>query len=55
MTRFSISLNEGIDLVNYALNNAQGGEIFIPKLPSYRITDVAEAICPGQELKDNRE
>ena len=51
MTRFSISLNEGIDLVNYALNNSKGGEIFIPKLPSYRITDVAEAICPGQKLK----
>ena len=51
MTRFSITLNEGIDLVNYALNHAKGGEIFIPKIPSYKITDVAEAICPGQKLK----
>ena len=51
MTRFSISLNEGVELVNYALNNAKGGEIFIPKIPSYRITDVAEAICPGQKIK----
>ena len=51
MTRFSITLNEGIDLVNYALNHAMGGEIFIPKIPSYKITDVAQAICPGQKLK----
>lgn len=47
MTRFNISLQEGVDLVLYALRNHLGGEIFIPKIPSYRITDVAEAIAPG--------
>lgn len=46
MTRFNISLEEGVDLVLYALDNIWGGEIFVPKIPSYRITDVAEAIGP---------
>ena len=46
MTRFNISLNEGVDLVRYALGNMWGGEIFVPRIPSYRITDVAEAIGP---------
>lgn len=46
MTRFNISLQEGVDLVLWALENARGGEIFVPKIPSYRITDVAEAIGP---------
>ncbi|QHT68815.1 UDP-N-acetylglucosamine 4,6-dehydratase (inverting) [Rhodocytophaga rosea] len=49
MTRFNISLQEGVDLVLYALENAWGGEIFVPKIPSYKITDVAEAIGPGCE------
>lgn len=49
MTRFNITLDEGIDLVLYALENAWGGEIFVPKIPSYRILDVAEAIAPGIE------
>ena len=47
MTRFSITLEHGIDLVLYALNNMWGGEIFVPKIPSYRIIDVAEAVAPG--------
>ncbi|MBN2683408.1 MAG: UDP-N-acetylglucosamine 4,6-dehydratase (inverting) [Bacteroidales bacterium] len=47
MTRFNISLEEGVDLVLYALGNAIGGEIFVPKIPSYKITDVAEAIAPS--------
>ena len=47
MTRFNITLEEGVDLVLYALENMWGGEIFVPKIPSYRITDVAEAIGPG--------
>jgi UDP-N-acetylglucosamine 4,6-dehydratase len=47
MTRFSISLQEGVDLVLWAIKNAQGGEIFIPKIPSFRVTDLAEAIGPG--------
>jgi UDP-N-acetylglucosamine 4,6-dehydratase len=46
MTRFNISLAEGVDFVLYALENMWGGEIFVPKIPSYRITDVAEAIGP---------
>lgn len=47
MTRFNISLDEGVDLVFYALENAWGGEIFVPKIPSYRITEVAQAIGPN--------
>lgn len=46
MTRFNISLQGGVDMVMHALFHAWGGEIFIPKIPSYRITDVAEAIAP---------
>jgi FlaA1/EpsC-like NDP-sugar epimerase len=49
MTRFNISLQEGVDMVMHALEKAWGGEIFVPKIPSYRITDVAEAIGPGCE------
>lgn len=49
MTRFNISLEEGVVLVLYALKNHLGGEIFVPKIPSYRIVDVATAIAP--ELK----
>ena len=44
MTRFNISLQEGVDMVLWALENALGGEIFVPKIPSYRIIDVAKAI-----------
>jgi UDP-N-acetylglucosamine 4,6-dehydratase len=46
MTRFNISLSEGVAMVLWAIENALGGELFIPKIPSYRITDVAEAIGP---------
>jgi UDP-N-acetylglucosamine 4,6-dehydratase len=49
MTRFNISLQEGVDMVLWALENAEGGELFVPKIPSYRITDVAEAIGPDCE------
>ncbi|KFN47915.1 N-acetyl glucosamine/N-acetyl galactosamine epimerase [Arenimonas malthae CC-JY-1] len=49
MTRFNISLQEGVDMVLWALENAAGGEIFVPKIPSYRITDVAHAIGPECE------
>ncbi len=51
MTRFNISLQGGVDMVMHALEHALGGEIFIPKIPSYRITDVAMAIAPGCEQK----
>jgi len=46
MTRFNISLQDGVEMVLWALENSQGGEIFVPKIPSYRITDVAMAIGP---------
>lgn len=47
MTRFNISLSEGVDMVFWSLKNALGGEVFVPKIPSYRITDLAEAIGPS--------
>jgi UDP-N-acetylglucosamine 4,6-dehydratase (inverting) len=46
MTRFNISLQEGVDMVLWSLEHAWGGEILVPKIPSYRITDVARAIGP---------
>ena len=46
MTRFNISLTEGVEMVLHALETAWGGELFVPKIPSYRITEVAEAIAP---------
>ena len=46
MTRFNISIKEGVQMVIHALENAWGGELFVPKIPSYRIEDVAEAIAP---------
>lgn len=49
MTRFNISLKEGVDMVLWSIENALGGELFVPKIPSYRITDVAEAIGPSCE------
>ena len=49
MTRFNITLSEGVEMVLYALEQAWGGEIFVPKIPSYRITDLAEAIGPECE------
>lgn len=49
MTRFNISLNEGVDMVLHALDTAWGGELFVPKIPSYRITEVASAIGPDCE------
>jgi len=46
MTRFNISLQGGVDMVMHALEHAWGGELFVPKIPSYKIMDVAEAIGP---------
>lgn len=46
MTRFNISLEDGVELVLFAHEHALGGEIFVPKIPSYRITELAEAIGP---------
>lgn len=49
MTRFNISLDDGVEMVLWALEHARGGEIFVPKIPSYRITDIAKAIGPECE------
>ena len=49
MTRFNICLQQGVDMVLWALENAHGGEILVPKIPSYRITDLAQAIGPDCE------
>ena len=46
MTRFNITLQGGVEMVIHALENAWGGEIFVPKIPSYKIVDVAEAVGP---------
>ena len=47
MTRFNISLDDGVAMVLWSIEMAWGGEILVPKIPSYRITDVAEAVAPG--------
>ncbi|PQV49647.1 UDP-N-acetylglucosamine 4,6-dehydratase (inverting) [Jejuia pallidilutea] len=49
MTRFNISLQGGVDMVMHALEHAWGGELFVPKIPSYKIMDVANAIGPECE------
>ena len=49
MTRFNITLADGVDMVLHALETAWGGEIFVPKIPSYKVVDVAEAIGPECE------
>ena len=46
MTRFNISLADGVKMVLHAIDHAWGGELYVPKIPSYRITDLAEAIGP---------
>ncbi|MEZ5357635.1 MAG: UDP-N-acetylglucosamine 4,6-dehydratase (inverting) [Candidatus Zixiibacteriota bacterium] len=51
MTRFNITLEEGVNLVLHALTHMWGGEIFVPKIPSYRIMDVAEAVAPNCKVE----
>jgi len=51
MTRFNISIQEGVELVFFALENSYGGEIYIPKISSYNILDLAKAIDENCELK----
>ena len=51
MTRFNITLNESIEMVLWSIINNIGGEIFIPKIPSYNILDLAKAICPSCKIK----
>jgi UDP-N-acetylglucosamine 4,6-dehydratase (inverting) len=63
MTRFNITLEQGVDFVLYSLQKMWGGELFVPKIPSYRITDIAKAVCedckidiiglrPGEKLHE---
>lgn len=52
MTRFWISLEQGVELVIKALEEAKGGETFISKIPSFKITDLAQAMLPGCEMPE---
>lgn len=52
MTRFWITLQQGVDFVFDSLERMHGGEIFVPKIPSARIIDLAEAMSPGVRLRD---
>ena len=47
MTRFMITLNQGVELVWHAFNDMVGGEIYVKKIPSMKITDIAESVAPG--------
>lgn len=51
MTRFNITLEEGVDMVLYAIENSWGGELFVPKIASYKILDLAKAVAPDCKLK----
>lgn len=51
MTRFNISLEAGVEMVLWAIENALGGEIFVPKIPSYKIETIAKAIAPNAILE----
>ena len=51
MTRFNISIKESVNMVLWSLKNNFGGEIYIPKLPSYRVLDLAKAISPKSKIK----
>ncbi len=51
MTRFNITLEEGVNLVFLAIEKSWGGELFVPKIPSYRITTVAEAVAPESKIE----
>ena len=51
MTRFNISLDDGVSMVLWSLENAIGGEIYVPRIPSYKVTDLAKAIGPSHKQK----
>lgn len=51
MTRFSITLNQSVDFVINSLKNMLGGELYIPKIPSYKLTDIVKAIRPNSKIK----
>lgn len=52
MTRFWITLDQGVELVFKAIEEAKGGEIYVSKIPSYKVTDLARAMLPDAELKE---
>ena len=52
MTRFWISLTEGVELVIKALEEAKGGETFISRIPSFKVTDLAQAMLPGCKMPE---
>lgn len=51
MTRFNITLDEGVDLVLHAIDTAWGGELFVPKIPSFKILDLVQAIAPNCKME----
>ena len=51
MTRFNITLDEGVNFVISSFDRMWGGELFVPNIPSYRITDLSEAIAPNLKIK----
>jgi len=51
MTRFNIAIEDGVEMALWSVNNALGGEIMVPKIPSYRITDVATAVDASCEQR----
>jgi UDP-N-acetylglucosamine 4,6-dehydratase (inverting) len=51
MTRFNITLEEGVEMVIHAIENAWGGELYVPKIPSYKLTTLAEAIAPNCKIE----
>jgi UDP-N-acetylglucosamine 4,6-dehydratase (inverting) len=52
MTRFWLTLDEGVRFVLHAINRMDGGEIFVPKIPSMRISDIASVVAPGARIRD---
>jgi UDP-N-acetylglucosamine 4,6-dehydratase (inverting) len=51
MTRFMISLEQGVELVWFAFNDMMGGEIYVKKIPSLKVTDIAKVICPDAKFE----
>ena len=51
MTRFNITLKEGVEFVDWGMNNNFGGEIFVPKIPSFKVVDLVKAISPKAKMK----
>ena len=51
MTRFNITLKEGVEFVDWGMNNNFGGEIFVPKIPSFKVVDLIKAISPKAKMK----